>query len=397
MPPADSQEASSAATLLSTTGARASMAQVGLGSRSVAVLPRVLAPSEAHASPEKPRYEVLQRLGEGSFGEVDLVLDNDIDRLVALKRLKPDAHDADTLQRFAEEIQIVGKLEHPGIVTVHDVGLDEAGYFFVMKYLDGEDLETVIRRLREGDPAAEARFTMDERARIFLGVCRAVDFAHSKGLIHRDIKPGNIMVGTYGEVVLMDWGLAKRIGGPGNTNAAARGGGDQASTMLGFALGTPAYMPPEQARGEHDRTDRRADVYALCATFFELFTLRHYLEPKPDVTALLEAVKTEEPMSAIDMHHKHQVPPEYTWIIRRGLEKDPAKRFESVAELASRITRAMQGRNPVECPCTGLKRVNGGWSRFIDRHPYPALFIAAFAVASALLGVGTMLSALLGR
>lgn len=392
-------EPSSAATILSAApSSRPPLPQPGTGSRSAAVLPRAVSSPEGPTlvSPEKPRYEPLKRLGEGSFGEVDLVLDNDIERLVALKRLKPEAYDPDTLQRFAEEIQIVGKLEHPGITTVHDVGLDERGYFFVMKYLDGEDLETIIRKLREGDPEAEQRFPMEERARIFLAVCRAVEFAHNKGLIHRDIKPGNIMVGRFGEVVLMDWGLAKRIAGPGNVAPGpARGGDTQTGTMLGHALGTPAYMPPEQARGEHDRTDRRADVYSLCATFFELFTLRHYLEPKGDVLALLEAVKTEEPMSAIAMHHKHHVPPEYTWIIRKGLEKDPAQRFQSVPELASRIVKAMEGRNPVECPCTGLKRVNGSWSRFIDRNPYTSLFLAAFATGAALLGVVTMVSSLL--
>jgi serine/threonine-protein kinase len=360
-----------------------------MGSRSAAVLPRAVTSPEGPqlVTPEKPRYEALKRLGEGTFGAVELVLDNDIDRLVALKRLKPDAHDADTIQRFADEIQIVGKLEHPGIVTVHDVGLDESGYFFVMKYCDGEDLEGLTRRLREGDREALARFPMEERARIFLAVCKAVAFAHAKGLIHRDIKPANIMVGRYGEVVLMDWGLAKRIDGPGNAGGATRGGEAMGGTMLGYAIGTPAYMPPEQARGEHDRTDYRADVYSLCATFFEFFTLRHYLEPKADVNALLEAVKSEEPMSAIAMHHRHHVPPEYTWIIRRGLEKDPAKRFATVEELADRIQRAMEGRNPVECPCTGLKRANGQWSRFIDGHPYPALFLAALVATLTLSGL----------
>ncbi|MFO0625238.1 MAG: serine/threonine-protein kinase [Polyangiales bacterium] len=255
----------SAATILSAAPGTPSALPVGAAtSRTVAVLPRAMSTPEGPAlvTPDKPRYETLKRLGEGSFGAVDLVLDNDIDRLVALKRLKPDAHDADTVQRFADEIQIVGKLEHPGIVTVHDVGLDERGYFFVMKYLDGEDLETIIRKLREGDPETVRRFPMEERARVFLATCRAVEFAHNKGLIHRDIKPGNIMVGRFGEVVLMDWGLAKRIGGPGNVaNGPARGGDTQAGTMLGFAIGTPAYMPWSRPAASTS-TDRRADVYS---------------------------------------------------------------------------------------------------------------------------------------
>lgn len=393
MAPGDLFDASLDATLHNpVASSRASGASPLAGaSRSAAVLPKAVPSEEGPrlVHPERPRYETLKSLGEGTFGAVELALDNDIDRLVAVKRLKPEMNDPDTVQRFADEIQIVGKLEHPGIITVHDVGLDESGYFFVMKYCEGENLEEIIRRLKAGDPEAVARFPMEERARVFLAACRAVAFAHSRGLIHRDIKPANIMVGRYGEVVLMDWGLAKRIDGPGNASPVARGGSALGGTMLGFAIGTPAYMAPEQARGEHDRTDYRADVYSLCATFFELFTLRHYLEPKGDVNALLEAVKTEAPMSAIAMHHKHHVPPEYTWIIRRGLEKDPARRFQTVDELAARIEMALDGRNPVECPCTGLKRANGGWSRFIDRHPLISLGAAALVLTFALGGAAS--------
>jgi hypothetical protein len=217
---------------------------------------------------------------------------------VALKRLKPEWLDADSLARFAGEVQVIGQLEHPGIVPVHDVGLDERGYFFVMKFVEGETLEKVIERLRAGDREALAKYPHEARAQLFLQLCQAMQYAHNKGLIHRDIKPANVMIGPYGEVMLMDWGLAKRVGtrdarlAPGQTATSAY------NTMLGHAIGTPMYMPPEQARGEHDRCDARSDVYALCAVFFELMSLQSYLGPQRDVQQILEAVKSKPPPGA---------------------------------------------------------------------------------------------------
>jgi serine/threonine-protein kinase len=375
--------------------AGAQPSQPPAATRSVTVLPRTeFTPQGVRlVTPGRARYETVKKLGEGAFGEVALAADNDIERRVAVKRIKPEMVDEDTLIRFVGEVQAVGSLEHPGIVPIHDVGLDEGGYFFVMKYVDGETLESIIAKLRAGDPSYLSRYSMEARAQLFLQLCRAVQFAHSKGIIHRDIKPANVMVGAYGEVVLMDWGLAKKIsatGAPEEVYNKKPTGQDAYGTMLGHALGTPAYMAPEQARGEHDRTDGRSDIYSLCALFYELLSTRHYLPPTKNVNELLESVKTREPEAGpLAMHHKFQVPPEYAWLVHGGLQKDPAKRYQSVGELCARIQMAMEGRAPVQCPCTGLKRANGAWSDFIDAHPTLAVAGVVFAMFFLFAGVAS--------
>ena len=186
-------------------------AQPTAAMRSLTVLPRVqIAGDQAHiVTPRKPRYERVKQLGEGAFGEVELAVDNDIERTVAIKRIKANVLDEDSVLRFVSEVQSVGRLEHPGIVPIHDVGCDDQGYFFVMKYVECETLESIIAKLRAGDVSYRSRYSMEARAALMLSLCRAVQFAHTRGYVHRDIKPANIMVGAFGEVVLMDWGLAK--------------------------------------------------------------------------------------------------------------------------------------------------------------------------------------------
>jgi len=346
----------------------------------MAVLPTI-DDGARRVNPEKARYESKRMIGEGAFGEVELAMDNDIDRPVAIKRVRQDMVSADNIARFVSEVQVVGRLEHPGIVPIHDVGLDDSGYFFVMKYIDGETLESVIAKLRKKDPAYTKKFTMEHRTQLFLQLCRAVQFAHARGIIHLDIKPANVMVGHFGEVVLMDWGLAKRVGAAPTIGTPA----------VGMVCGTPMYMSPEQARGENDRTDERSDVYALCALFWELLALDHYLPIKPDVDALLLAVCNEAPMRPIPMHHKYAVPPDLAWLIAPGLEKNPAQRYQTVGDLCVRIQQAIEGQAPVQCPCTGLKRAGGVWSDFIDNHPLGALAIAALTGVFAIVGVASTL------
>jgi serine/threonine protein kinase len=177
-----------------------------------------------------PRFHPLKTIGEGAMGEVQLVRDNDIRRTVAVKRLLGGTQSESALLRFADEIRVVGQLEHPGIVPVYDVGRAEDGQLYlVMKHLQGETMENIISRLQAGEPAYVERFTAEYRVRLFLGILDAMVYAHARGVLHRDIKPANIMIGPYGEVTMMDWGIAKPI-------ASKRASSDDVDSLAHTAL-----------------------------------------------------------------------------------------------------------------------------------------------------------------
>jgi eukaryotic-like serine/threonine-protein kinase len=335
------------------------------------VLPR----ATPAATADKPRFQPLDRLGEGGIGEVVLVEDQDIERKVAIKRLRPERRDdAASLRRFAEEVRIIGQLEHPNITPVHDVGVDEEGHhYFVMKYVEGETLETVIERLREHDPEYERRFPYDVRVEIFLGMLNAVAYAHARGVLHRDIKPANIMVGPYGEVTIMDWGIAKRVGSS-----------DARETQDGALLGTPMYMSPEQAGGEHATIDARSDVFSLSLVFFELMTLKHPLADKKTVQQVIAQLVSH----GIDRNCKvafikSGAPGEYGDLVQRGLAHDRERRFPSVKAMADQLHRARAGNFPITCHVTFGRRAAAATGIFITRHP----LIYTLLLAAAILGL----------
>ncbi len=335
----------------------------------------------------KNRFEVRGRLGEGGVGEVLLAVDHDIGRKVAIKKIRPDRQSQGAFLRFVQEIQTIGRLEHPNIIPIHDVGRDEHGeYYFVMKYVDGETLETIISRLRAGDPEYHKRYTFERRVQIFHQVLEAVAFAHSRAVIHRDIKPANIMVARYGEVLLLDWGIARADG----VEIQSEGGDDGVSsgdrlthTRAGALLGTPGYMAPEQARGES--VDERADVYALSVLLHELLTLHHYLEDQETLDEVLDGVQNTPVPLAMMVKDAHQspVPMDLSWFIRQGVYKDPSQRYQSVEEMIERLERRAEGDVPVECHITFTKKGLGAVMGLVDRHP----MIASVAMMVLVLGV----------
>jgi serine/threonine-protein kinase len=352
----------------------------GAGARST-VLPRVAqGAGEARlVLADKPRYEPVRPLGAGGQAEVTLARDHDIDRPVAVKRLLPEVVSDDAVLRFAEEIRTVGQLEHPNIVPIHDVGVDGDGqYYFVMKYVEGETLEAVIAKLRDGDAATLRKYTPEYRLQICNEILRGVEHAHGLGILHRDLKPANIMIGALGEVVIMDWGIARRTG---------------TVEKPGSLLGTPAYMAPEQAAGRIEAMDTRSDVYSLAVTFYEFLALRHPRAGHTTVAELLAAAVRDDLSKSpvLADFTRAGAPAAYGHFVRHGLAHDPAQRYPSVAAMRERLELVRDGKAPIECPITFTQRVLDGAARGANRHPIALIAAYALGVLAALGGVATLL------
>ncbi|PRQ06212.1 serine/threonine-protein kinase [Enhygromyxa salina] len=297
------------------------------------------------------RIKLTQLHSSGGIGEVWRAFDEVLCREVALKRLRHDqASHPDHCAYFLREAQITGQLEHPGIVPLYDYSCDQDGSrcFYTMRFVQGRTLSEVIsafhrRRVELGEPTLSGPFF--QLLEHFGSVCNTIAFAHSKGVVHRDLKGDNVIVGDFGEVVVLDWGLAKRVGhaddlARGDRVAASCGARAPASlgavtaTMPGERLGTPAYMAPEQALGLNDLIDQRTDVYGLAAILYEILTSRPPFRGD-DVLSVMDAVAHEPPSRPSKW--VADVPLALERICMRGLEKSMDARQQSVLELAAQV------------------------------------------------------------
>ena len=312
-------------------------------------------PSRPPAGPSisTERYEARSLLGRGGMGEVHLGLDRRIGREVAIKRL-PDADAAmpDRRARFLHEARIQGVLEHPSIVPVHDIDVDSLGApYFTMKRVRGQTLESIVQALAEADAAAAARFGRHKLLASFAQACLAIDFAHSLGVLHRDLKPSNVMLGDFGEVYVLDWGLAKRMdeadAEAGETTesletAAMVEGTPQ--TVAGTLMGTPGYMSPEQARGAP--LDARSDVYALGLVLFELLALEPLHPGRTPQERLLSALRPSASRAQSKLQDR-DVAPELADTVLRATTLEPEERIASARELSEAIEGFLAGDRDV--------------------------------------------------
>lgn len=296
------------------------------------------------------RYNLESVRDAGGMGRVLQVLDLNLGRRMAMKILLPAWRSRrDLLSSFTTEARITGFLEHPNIIPVHDLGLaKEAGLYYTMKLVEGESLHAVLRRLRAHDPDTVARYTPFRLLGIFHRVCDALAFAHSNRLLHLDIKPHNVLLGRFGEVFLIDWGLARVCGAPAEVDDPVKrtflaGLQEQARSRGDQIAGSPAYMSPEQARGDAAAIDERTDIFLMGATLYEMFTLfPPYAAPSLSrALALARRGDIEPPQSR---NPERQVPAEIARIIARATARDPKDRHASVAELAAEVDEVMAGR-----------------------------------------------------
>jgi serine/threonine protein kinase/formylglycine-generating enzyme required for sulfatase activity len=330
------------------------------------------------------RYTLRRQIARGGMGKIIEVEDNDLRRRVALKILRKDMLERlDLVERFLEEAQITGQLEHPNIVPVHEIGVDGRGnLYFTMKLVEGEELSQVIRRLRRKDRVAEREYPLSRLIDIYLKVCEGVAFAHSNGVIHRDLKPANIMVGRYGEVQIMDWGVAKIIGRNEKTTgrlvASDRKDDDSARTMAGSLLGTPSYMSPEQARGDVAKMGPASDIFSLGTMLYQLLCLS---TPWPGKTSdlVIEQVKELEPELPSLRAPERRIPPELEQLAMKCLHKDPDKRLESVKDLVGNLRSWQEGRTMAAVHYS-IGQLIGKW---MIRHK--AVVLTSFLVLAALI------------
>ncbi|MDP6353795.1 MAG: protein kinase, partial [Planctomycetota bacterium] len=329
-------------------------------------------------------------LARGGMGEVIRGQDRILSRPLAMKVMRQQIADSEEHRlRFLEEARITGQLEHPNIVPIHELGKDPDGnFYFTMKLVKGRSLGQVLRDMVNGSdeekpdglPPSRQPLTINHLLGIFLKVCDAIAFAHSKGVIHRDLKPDNIMIGNFGEVLVMDWGLAKVVAtgslpvgsekinvqrsdadaarasdtapassveNPASSGepqvSSIRADTDIAVTVEGAIQGTPAYMPPEQAEGDLSKIDHRSDIYSLGAILYEILTLRRPFEGKTVHDVLLRVVEGRV-LTPEKRAPDRDIPAELAAVAMKAMSKSRLKRYQSVVELSQDINLYLEGR-----------------------------------------------------
>jgi serine/threonine protein kinase len=297
------------------------------------------------SSMEGERYEEGPLLGAGGMGEVCLFRDRRVGRHVALKKLLPGVDNEISRRRFLREARVQGQLEHPAIVPVYDVDFDEHGLpYFSMKRVRGQTLSRVLELLGRKDADTEQRFGRRRLLSAFAQVCHAVHYAHVRGVVHRDLKPGNIMLGEYGEVYVLDWGVARIVreeddDAVRDPELAVALEASTGLTRHGDLVGSVGYMAPEQMRGG-SAIDARADVFALGVLLYELLTYKRFREGGT-LLGVVERVLRGEKKLPSDV--REDVPPELDALVARATFREPDDRIQTAGELAESVERYLEG------------------------------------------------------
>ena len=282
------------------------------------------------------RYRLGRRIGKGGMGEVIAARDEQVGRDVAIKRMRAAAPGDGAIRRFLREASIQGRLEHPAIVPVHELGRDDDGLpFFVMKKLSGTTLGKILP-----DAEARARVGLQRLLRAFAEVCLAIELAHVRGIVHRDLKPENILLGDFGEVYILDWGVAKIVGEDDDGEFADLHSDSGAhATRAGTAIGTPGYMAPEQAQGRPD-VDGRADIFALGCVLFEILTGEPLHPSAGDTTQRTTAQRDPRPSQRAQ---GRGIPPELDAMCAAATAGERSARIATARELGDRVQRFLDG------------------------------------------------------
>ena len=281
------------------------------------------------------RYVLEEMLGQGGMSAVYKSTDPNLKRVVAIKIIHPHlSNDPNFVKRFEEEAEAVAQLRNPGIIQVYDFNRDEDTYYMVLEFVPGETIQEHLKRLNESGRKLSTTSAIEYIAE----VCDALDYAHQRGMIHRDIKPANLMLNIMNQIILMDFGIAKIVGG-------------QRHTATGAVVGTAMYMSPEQIKGTH--ADRRSDIYSLGVTLFEMVSGRPPFEAESAMTLMMMHINDPVP-NPKDLNP--DVPDDLIAVINKALAKDPNARYQTAAQMAAAL-RNVLGRiksgAPVDAPTYG--------------------------------------------
>lgn len=320
-------------------------------------------------------YELIREIARGGMGVVYQARQESPSRMVALKLMLFGANAApELIKRFQLEASAVAALKHPNIVNIFEVGMRDGEYFIAMEYIEGANL-SVLARTRALTPRQTAQHLQT--------VSRAIDYAHERGILHRDLKPSNVIIGPDDQPRVTDFGLAKRLSSPPSADTSfaerMRGGpleDGESLTVSGQILGSPGFMPPEQARGARGKVDRRSDVYSLGAMLYHLLTGRPPFGGG-SVSETLRQVESQEPIAPRLLNPG--IPVDLETISLKCLEKDPSRRYQTARELAEELDRFLRGQPLLARPVGRLGKLQR-WGR---RNPMASAFIGT--VCSALL------------
>jgi eukaryotic-like serine/threonine-protein kinase len=335
-------------------------------------------------------YRLVRKLASGGMSSVYLAEDLKLRRKVAIKVMTDPGSSGELASRMQQEAGIVAQLEHPGIVPVHDVGfLPDGRVYYAMKFVQGRRLDQYVR---EG-PA------LSDLLRVFQKICEAVAFAHAYGVIHRDLKPENIMLGSFGEVMVMDWGVAKvlienadrgdgvavadepeaRPSDPEEVPTLVQGldVGPQVETAHGSVIGTPAYMAPEQARGEIDRLDERTDVYALGAILYFMLTGR-----PPFASATAADIRQRFLYESVTPPRKlnRKIPRPLEAVCLKALSKEARDRYAGARQLSGETARFLDGLSLDAYRENVFERAG----RFLSQNQFIAILVLVYLLARVL-------------